>query len=232
MICFFAVRLEFLVALEHALEGEGFNTMTTWNASEATALLGSTRFDAVLVGEHPPGVKTGELLKQLQVEHRRIPCIVMQSAARHPFEAQFMRSRCVYRDSQVEPQGDCGKYPAEPPAFGWHDPGHHGRRTVLRLRLAFIIAGVLTKMLFRRWEAEAHRGHCEFGQRRAEEQKEYWDWRHGHLDHQTTRGGTCRPPDHPRRDLHGGIEAIRPSHSRTAQAPSLRAVDANGANDL
>ena len=35
---------EFLVALEHALEGEEFNPMTTWNASEATALLGSKRF--------------------------------------------------------------------------------------------------------------------------------------------------------------------------------------------
>ena len=86
----------FLIALEHALEGEGFNTMTTWNAWEATALLGSTRFDAVLVGEHPPEVKTGELLKQLQVEHQRIPCIVMQSAARHPFEAQFLCARGAY----------------------------------------------------------------------------------------------------------------------------------------
>jgi DNA-binding NtrC family response regulator len=66
---------EFLIVLEHVLEGEGFNTMTTWNASEATALLGSKRVDAMLVGEHPPEVKSGEFLKQVQVEHRRIPCI-------------------------------------------------------------------------------------------------------------------------------------------------------------
>ena len=70
--------------------------MTTWNAWEATALLGSKRFDAVLVGEHPPEVKTGELLKKLKVGHQRIPCIVMQSAARHPFEAQFLCARGAY----------------------------------------------------------------------------------------------------------------------------------------
>jgi len=83
----------FLIALEHALEEEGFNTMTTWNASEATALLGSACFDALLVGEHPPEVKSGQLLQRLKVEHKRIPCIVMQSAARHPFEAEFLCAR-------------------------------------------------------------------------------------------------------------------------------------------
>ena len=35
-------------------------------------------------------------MKQLQVEHQRIPCIVMQSAARHPFEAQFLCARGAY----------------------------------------------------------------------------------------------------------------------------------------
>ena len=60
---------EFLVALEHALEGEGFNTITTWNALEATALLGSTRFDAVLVGEHPHSAADGAT-RSLSRRHR------------------------------------------------------------------------------------------------------------------------------------------------------------------
>jgi hypothetical protein len=34
--------------------------------------------------------------KQLQVGHQRIPCIVMRSAARHPFEAQFLCARGAY----------------------------------------------------------------------------------------------------------------------------------------
>ena len=31
-----------------------------------------------------------------------------------------------------------------------------------------------------RWESETHRQHEEFKQRKKEEQKEYWDWRHRH----------------------------------------------------
>lgn len=34
----------FLIALEHVFEEEGFNTMTTWNAWETTALLGPRPF--------------------------------------------------------------------------------------------------------------------------------------------------------------------------------------------
>ena len=52
-------------------------------------MLGSRRFDAVLVGEHPQGVKGGEVLKQRQVGRQCVPCIVIPSAARHPFEAHF-----------------------------------------------------------------------------------------------------------------------------------------------
>jgi hypothetical protein len=41
-----------------------------------------------------------------------------------------MRSRRICRHSQVEPQEDRGTDPAEPPVFGWHDPG---RTVVLSL---------------------------------------------------------------------------------------------------
>jgi hypothetical protein len=33
---------------------------------------------------------------------------------------------------------------------------------------------------YRRWEGETRRGHAEFGQRPAEEQHAYFDWRHRH----------------------------------------------------
>jgi CheY-like chemotaxis protein len=87
---------EFLIALEHVLEEEGFNTTTTWDSREAIALLASTRFDALLVGEHPPEVKSTELFKRLQAKHQGIPCIVMQSAPRHPFEAQHLCALGAY----------------------------------------------------------------------------------------------------------------------------------------
>jgi hypothetical protein len=32
---------------------------------------------------------------------------------------------------------------------------------------------------YQRWEHETHREHKDFDKRSAEEQKQYWDWRHG-----------------------------------------------------
>lgn len=87
---------EFLIALEQVLEEEGFNTTTTWDAREAIAMLASARFDALLVGEHPPEVKSADLLKRLQARPRGLPCIVMQSAALHPFEAQYLCALGAY----------------------------------------------------------------------------------------------------------------------------------------
>jgi hypothetical protein len=31
---------------------------------------------------------------------------------------------------------------------------------------------------YQRWEGEGHRDHRDFNQRNADEQKEYWNWRH------------------------------------------------------
>ena len=36
---------------------------------------------------------------------------------------------------------------------------------------------------YQRWEAETHRDHQDFAKRNADEQKEYWTWRHNHGDH-------------------------------------------------
>ena len=35
---------------------------------------------------------------------------------------------------------------------------------------------------YQRWEVETHRDHREFKKRHADEQKEYWTWRHSHHD--------------------------------------------------
>jgi hypothetical protein len=35
---------------------------------------------------------------------------------------------------------------------------------------------------YNRWEADTHRRHEDYNRRRAEEQQEYWNWRHGHDD--------------------------------------------------
>jgi hypothetical protein len=33
---------------------------------------------------------------------------------------------------------------------------------------------------YQRWETETHREHRDFKKRNADEQKQYWDWRHKH----------------------------------------------------
>ncbi len=81
---------DFLISLEHVLEGEGFDTTTTWDAREAFSLVADRHFDAVLVGEHPPEVKSIELLKGMQANRRRMVFIVLASDARHPFEAEYL----------------------------------------------------------------------------------------------------------------------------------------------
>jgi hypothetical protein len=35
---------------------------------------------------------------------------------------------------------------------------------------------------YQRWEVETHRDHRDFKKRHADEQKEYWNWRHNHHD--------------------------------------------------
>lgn len=79
-----------LIALERLLEDEGFKTITTWDASEALALLASRHFDLLLAGEHAPEVNCAELLRQSLPNGEGVRCIVLQSAARYPFEAQYL----------------------------------------------------------------------------------------------------------------------------------------------
>jgi hypothetical protein len=36
---------------------------------------------------------------------------------------------------------------------------------------------------YSQWETETHREHRDFKERKKDEQKQYWDWRHHHDDH-------------------------------------------------
>ncbi len=83
---------ESLIALEQALEEAGFSATTTWATAEAIALLDSEPFDALLVGDHPPEVNSERILKHLREGQRPIPCVVMQSFARHPFETTYLHT--------------------------------------------------------------------------------------------------------------------------------------------
>lgn len=79
-----------LIDLERVLEDEGFETTTTWDLQEALDLLACWDFDLLLVGDHPPEVRSAELLKTLRSRHISTPCIVLQTTACYPFENQYL----------------------------------------------------------------------------------------------------------------------------------------------
>jgi len=79
-----------LIDMERILEDEGFETTTTWDVREASDLLAHRDFDLFLLGEHPPEVRCAEFLKMLRTRRTRASCIVLQTAARYPFESQYL----------------------------------------------------------------------------------------------------------------------------------------------
>mgnify|MGYP005813556429 CR=1 FL=1 len=87
---------EFLIAIERFLEEEGFDTTTTWNTCEVPVLVAARHFDLVLIGNHPPEINPADILRRLNSTGAQVPCIVLDSVAQHPFEAQALSSLGAY----------------------------------------------------------------------------------------------------------------------------------------
>lgn len=96
-----------LIALERALEEQGYETVTAWNLPEGLELMEAGSFDALLVGDHPPDLNCERLLKELRRYNIWTPCVVMHSAARHPFSEQYLQYlgahgvACKWNDKEV-----------------------------------------------------------------------------------------------------------------------------------
>ncbi|MGZ5165797.1 MAG: response regulator [Burkholderiales bacterium] len=96
-----------LIALERALEEQGYETVTAWNLPEGVELMEAATFDALLVGDHPPEFNCERLLKELRRYNIWTPCVVMHSAARHPFSEQYLQYlgahgvACKWNDKEV-----------------------------------------------------------------------------------------------------------------------------------
>ncbi len=80
-----------LITLERALEEKGFDTTTAWDLPEGLELMASSGFDLLLIGDHPPELNCERVLKLLRKEEVTVPCIVMHTAARHPFSEPYLR---------------------------------------------------------------------------------------------------------------------------------------------
>jgi CheY-like chemotaxis protein len=96
-----------LIALQRVIEEEGFETTIAWELAEALKLLNTASFDILLVGDHPPDLNCERLLKTLRKGQSWIPCVVMHSAARHPFSEQYLQHlgahgvACKWNDQEV-----------------------------------------------------------------------------------------------------------------------------------
>ena len=79
-----------LIALERALEQEGFETETAWDLPEGLETLAEGGFHLLVVGDHPPELNCERVLKVLHREGVGLPVIVMHTRPRHPFAEEFI----------------------------------------------------------------------------------------------------------------------------------------------
>ncbi len=96
-----------LIALERALEQEGYDTQTAWDLPEGLEAIAEGGFQLLLVGDHPPELNCERVLKVLARERLNLPVIVMHSRPRHPFAEAFVRFLgaaavvCKWNEAQV-----------------------------------------------------------------------------------------------------------------------------------
>ncbi len=79
-----------LIALERALEQEGYETETAWDLPEGLDVLAEGGFHLLLVGDHPPELNCERVLRVLAREGVELPVVVMHSKPRHPFAEAFV----------------------------------------------------------------------------------------------------------------------------------------------
>jgi len=76
---------------EH-LENAGFTTEATWSGQEALALLGSGKFDVLLVDDYLPDIHSHDFLKRVGHLSSQPSIIVMHSAEPKPADVQSYAS--------------------------------------------------------------------------------------------------------------------------------------------
>lgn len=78
-----------LIALEHLLEDQGFNTTTAWTTNQAMDFLQHDQFDLLLVADHPPEVNC-ELVLRKTSQGSQTPLVVLENLPRHPFAEPYL----------------------------------------------------------------------------------------------------------------------------------------------
>lgn len=79
-----------LVSLQHLLQEAGVDATITWDQAEACQLLETSRFDVILIGNHPPELDAAAILDDLSLRANR-PSVLILSGIIGKQEAEYFR---------------------------------------------------------------------------------------------------------------------------------------------
>jgi len=80
-----------LITLQRTLENGGVDTTITWDNAEVCNLVRTTRFDVMLIGDHPPEISVENTLADLRVRGELSPCLVLRTTATGKMRAERLR---------------------------------------------------------------------------------------------------------------------------------------------
>jgi len=80
-----------LITLQRTLENGGVDTTITWDNAEACNLVRTTRFDVMLIGDHPPEISVENTLAELRVRGELSPCLVLRTTATEKMRTERLR---------------------------------------------------------------------------------------------------------------------------------------------
>jgi len=79
-----------LITLQHALEKAEIDTTITWDRAEARQLLETSRFDLILIGDHPPELDAAAILDDLSFRGT-CPSVLILRAVISEKDAEYFR---------------------------------------------------------------------------------------------------------------------------------------------
>ena len=67
-----------LIPLQHVFEEAGIDTAITWDETEACTLLGTKRFDLIVLGDHPPEIDAAGMLQDFSYRGNCPPVLILR----------------------------------------------------------------------------------------------------------------------------------------------------------
>jgi len=94
--------LHTLITLQHALEEAEIQTTITWNEAEACQL-GTSHFDLILIGDHPPELNAAGVVDDLSFRGTCPPVLILQAVISEKIAECFRRLGVIGVVSKLDP---------------------------------------------------------------------------------------------------------------------------------